>query len=107
MSETTSEPDVPAGERTGYDTVLDRDGVRVSTSPWGSEDEIGRLNWITAESQRAILDRVDGSTVFEHQTQDLEGLPLQPNDRRPVAQLTRREVELESAKAQYVQDLHS
>jgi hypothetical protein len=29
MSETTSEPAVPAGDRTGYDTVLDRDGVQV------------------------------------------------------------------------------
>ena len=33
-----------------YDAVLERDGVKVSRSPWGPDDEIGRLNWITPES---------------------------------------------------------
>src|SRR3954451_15768456 len=65
MSDTTSGPDVPAGERTGYEPLLERDGVQVSRSPWGPEDEIGRLNWITAESQRAILEGLDGSAVFD------------------------------------------
>ena len=31
------------------DALLDRDGVKVSKSPWGPDDEIGRLNWITPE----------------------------------------------------------
>ena len=30
--------------------LLQRDGVRVSRSPWGPDDQIGRLNWITADA---------------------------------------------------------
>ena len=34
-------------ERFVFDPILERDGVTVSHSPWGPDDEIGRLNWIT------------------------------------------------------------
>jgi hypothetical protein len=27
-----------------YESILERDGVRVSKSPWRPDDEIGRLN---------------------------------------------------------------
>ena len=27
-----------------FEAILERDGVKVSKSPWGPEDEIGRLN---------------------------------------------------------------
>ncbi len=37
----------------------------VGTSPWGSNDEIGRLNLITAESQKAILSRVSGGKNYD------------------------------------------
>src|SRR4029077_20437398 len=42
-----------------YEALLDRDGVKVSKSPWGPEDEIGRLNWITSETNRTILEHLD------------------------------------------------
>ena len=35
----------------------------VTTSPFGSSDEIGMLNLITSESRKRVMDRVDGSPV--------------------------------------------
>ena len=29
------------------EALIDKDGVKVSKSPWGPDDEIGRLNWLT------------------------------------------------------------
>ena len=43
------------------EALVDRDGLKVSKSPWGPDDEIGRLNWITTETVKAILERLDGS----------------------------------------------
>ncbi len=66
---------VPEGERLRYDALLERDGVQVSRSPWGPEDEIGRMNWITRESQRAILEGLDGSAVFDLGIEYFFGMP--------------------------------
>ncbi|HEY3946996.1 MAG TPA: hypothetical protein VGL78_17370, partial [Solirubrobacteraceae bacterium] len=46
-----------------YEALLERDGVKVSKSPWGPDDEIGRMNWITPDSRRAVLEHLDGSTL--------------------------------------------
>jgi len=64
-----------ADEELQYEPVLERDGVQVSRSPWGPDDEIGRLNWITAESQRAILEGLDGSAVFDLGIEYFFGMP--------------------------------
>ena len=37
----------------------------VGVSPWGPEDEIGRLNLMTAESRAEILSRVSGGTAYD------------------------------------------
>ena len=63
------------GEQLRYDALLERDGVQVSKSPWGPEDEIGRMNWITAESQRTILEGLDGSAVFDLGIEYFFGMP--------------------------------
>jgi kynurenine formamidase len=55
--------------------VLERDGLKVSRSPWGPDDEIGRLNWITPDSQRAILERLDGTNVFDLSVDYFIGMP--------------------------------
>ena len=49
------------------DAVFNRGGVKVSKSPWGPRDEIGRLNWITRETNRAILEHLDGSARLRPQ----------------------------------------
>ena len=36
-----------------FEPLLERDGVTVSRSPWGPDDQIGRLNWITPEATAA------------------------------------------------------
>ncbi len=40
----------------------------VGVSPWGPEDEIGRLNLMTAESRAEILSRVSGGTDLPPRT---------------------------------------
>ena len=48
-----------------YQPLLERDGVQVSKSPWGADDEIGRINWITPETTAAIISLLDGRHVFD------------------------------------------
>ena len=43
MTITTKDPELVP------EAILDKDGLKVSKSPWGPDDEIGRLNWITPE----------------------------------------------------------
>jgi kynurenine formamidase len=57
------------------EAILNRGGVRVSKSPWGQRDEIGRLNWITPETNRAILDHLDGTHVFDLNVEYFIGMP--------------------------------
>lgn len=58
-----------------YEAVLERDGLRVSKSPWGPGDEIGRLNWITPESSKAILENLNGTTIFDLSVDYFVGMP--------------------------------
>jgi kynurenine formamidase len=57
------------------DPVLNRAGLKVSKSPWGPRDEIGRLNWITRDTTRAILEHLDGSHVFDLNVEYFIGMP--------------------------------
>ena len=47
------------------EALLDKNGHKVSISPWGPDDEIGRLNWITPESVQAIMEKMDASKVYD------------------------------------------
>ena len=58
-----------------FEPILDRDGVKVSKSPWGPDDEIGRLNWITPETNKAILEHLDGSHLFDLNVDYFIGMP--------------------------------
>ncbi len=58
-----------------WDAVLERDGVKVSKSPWGPGDEIGRLNWLTGDSVKAILERLNGRKVFDLAVDYFLGMP--------------------------------
>lgn len=57
------------------EALIDRDGVKVSKSPWGPDDEIGRLNWLTTDSVKTILDRLDGRKVFDLNVDNFIGMP--------------------------------
>jgi kynurenine formamidase len=48
---------------------------RVGTSPWGGNDEIGRLNLITEESRTAILSRISGGTAYDLSVDYFIGMP--------------------------------
>lgn len=66
---------VPENESLIYEPILERDGLKVSRSPWGADDEIGRLNWITPESQAAILGQLNGAHVFDLSVDYFMGMP--------------------------------
>jgi kynurenine formamidase len=57
------------------ETVVDKDGLKVSKSPWGPDDEIGRLNWLTQESVQTILGRLNGRKVFDLNVDYFKGMP--------------------------------
>ncbi len=57
------------------EAVLEQEGVKVSKSPWGADDEIGRLNWITPDTNRAILEHLDGGHVFDLNVEYFIGMP--------------------------------
>ncbi len=52
-----------------------RTGSRSRRAPGGRDDEIGRLNWITPETNRAILEHLDGSHVFDLNVEYFIGMP--------------------------------
>src|SRR5579864_6568359 len=58
-----------------FDVVFERDRVNVSRSPWGADDEIGRLNWMTPESRSRILSRADALRVFDLAVDYFMGMP--------------------------------
>jgi kynurenine formamidase len=66
---------MPADKQLVPDAILNRGGVKVSKSPWGPRDEIGRLNWITSDTNRAILEHLDGSHVFDLNVEFFIGMP--------------------------------
>ena len=49
--------------------------TEVGESPWGREDEIGRLNLMTDESREAIVSRVAGGTSYDLSVEYFIGMP--------------------------------
>lgn len=58
-----------------YEPLFERDGLRVSKSPWGPDDAIGRLNWMTPAAQAVVLADVDGTRVFDLAVDYFMGMP--------------------------------
>ena len=58
-----------------FEALLERDDVTVSRSPWGPDDEIGRLNWMTPELSFEILGRLDGQRIFDLSVEYFKGMP--------------------------------
>lgn len=51
------------------------DQPKVGISPWGADDEIGRLNLITPESQAAVLSRIDSGKSYDLSVEYYIGMP--------------------------------
>ncbi len=47
----------------------------VGASPWGEDDELGRLNQMTEASRRAVLSRADGARVYDLSVEYHVGMP--------------------------------
>lgn len=50
-------------------------GPQVGTSPWGPDDEIGRLNLMTPASQAAVLSRLAGGKTYDLSVEYFIGMP--------------------------------
>jgi len=50
-------------------------GERVGESPWGPDDEIGRLNLMTDASRAAILSRIAGGKTYDLSVEYFIGMP--------------------------------
>jgi kynurenine formamidase len=50
-------------------------GETVGTSPWGPDDEIGRLNLMTPASQQAVLSRISGGASYDLSVEYFIGMP--------------------------------
>ncbi len=51
------------------------DQQRVGQSPWGADDEIGRLNLITEQSRSEILSRISGGRSYDLSVEYFIGMP--------------------------------
>jgi len=49
--------------------------TQVGKSPWGAEDEIGRLNLMTNESQSKILSQLSGGNIYDLSVEYFIGMP--------------------------------
>jgi len=48
---------------------------QVGKSPWGADDEIGRLNLMTEASQQAVLSRIKGAAAYDLSVEYFIGMP--------------------------------
>ena len=58
-----------------FDPIDTSEELSASRSPWGPDDHIGRLNWITDESRAEIMARVDGAAMFDLSVECFIGMP--------------------------------
>jgi kynurenine formamidase len=70
-----------------YESLYARDGVSVSRSPWGPEDNVGRLNMMSAESRQAAMARADASRVFDLAVDYFLGMPSWASAHDPSFQM--------------------
>jgi kynurenine formamidase len=68
-------PDVNPARDLVFEPLFEEAGMRVSRSPWGADDEIGRLNWITAGSVSAVLGSLATGPVFDLGVEYFVGMP--------------------------------
>jgi kynurenine formamidase len=65
----------PDEKRLSYEAIIREGEMQVSRSPWGPDDEIGRLNWMTPAGQAALLARIDGGRAFDLSVDYFMGMP--------------------------------
>lgn len=55
--------------------VAAADKTQVGRSPWGPDDELGRLNLMTPQSRAEVLSRLDGRRVYDLSVEYYIGMP--------------------------------
>ena len=56
-------------------TIPASEGAEVGKSPWGPDDERGRLNLMSEQSQAAVLSRIAGGKVYDLAVEYYMGMP--------------------------------
>lgn len=59
----------------GLSVAAAQDLRQVGASPWGPQDEIGRLNLMTEASRRDVLSRIKGGEVYDLSVEYFIGMP--------------------------------
>lgn len=52
-----------------------RADIKVTTSPWGPDDQLGALNWLSPDRSAALLARADGRRVYDLSIDYFVGMP--------------------------------
>jgi len=60
------------------DSYLGGDREQATISPWGPDDEIGRLNMMSAERSAEVMSRIDPASVFDLAVTYRMGMPYWP-----------------------------
>ncbi|GAA4013599.1 hypothetical protein GCM10022232_64940 [Streptomyces plumbiresistens] len=60
-----------------WQPLVGGNGAVISESPWGPDDEIGRVNWITDESQREVLSRIVPGSSYDLAVSLFIGTPVE------------------------------
>jgi kynurenine formamidase len=58
-----------------FEALYEDEGGRVSRSPWGDADVIGRLNWVTPVSTAKVLGRIRPGPVYDLSVDYFIGMP--------------------------------
>lgn len=61
--------------------------LKVGSSPWGPEDEIGRLNLMNADSRKKIMSAIDASRPFDLSVEYFIGMPSWAAGNDPTYQI--------------------
>ncbi len=59
----------------GWPVAAAEETRRVASSPWGPQDEIGRLNLMTEASRRDVLARIKGGKIYDLSVEYFIGMP--------------------------------
>ena len=49
--------------------------LKIKPSPWGPDDQIGRLNWITDSSRQKVMESLDPSKSYDISVKYFMGMP--------------------------------
>jgi kynurenine formamidase len=81
-------PRVTADEPLVYEPLKQDGDDQISRSPWGVDDQIGRLNWVCDEMNQEVLGALNGRHVFDLAVDLFIGMPVYSGANDPQFDIT-------------------